>query len=108
MRGGQRGHVEHLAIGGQPAVKIVAIPGGQPLRAIVGVLFGNVDPASDGIGFADAVGTAALWHGVTKRHHARAAGNAVFGVNAAGKFTRGRAIAEDEARRHGRNAARCP
>ncbi len=88
MGGGQRRHVEHFAIGGQPAVEIVAIPGGQPLLAIIGVLFRHVDPASHGIGLADAVGATALRHGFAKCHHARAGGNAVFGIDAAGEFAR--------------------
>ena len=62
MGGGQRGHVEHFAIGGQPAVEIVAIPGGQAFLAIIDIFFGDIDPAADGIGFADAVGAAALGH----------------------------------------------
>jgi hypothetical protein len=80
-------------------VEIVAIPGGQALLAVVGVLFRNVDSASDGIGFADAINAAALWHGIAKGHHARTAGNAVFGINVAGIFARRRAIGEDEASR---------
>lgn len=89
-------------------MEIVAVPGSQPLLAIVRVLFRNVDPASDGIGFADAVGATALGHGLAKRHHARAAGNAISGVNVAAKFARGRAIGDDKACRYGRNAPRRP
>ena len=108
MSSGERGHVEHFAIGGKPAVEIVAIPGGQPLLAIAGVLFRNVHAAANGIGLANPVGAAALWYGVTKRDHPGAAGNAVFGVNAAGEFPRRGAIGKDEACRHGRSAPRRP
>ena len=66
MGRGQRGHVENFAIGGQPAVEIIAIPGGHALGAVVRVLFRHVDPACDGIGLADAVGSAALRHGLAQ------------------------------------------
>jgi hypothetical protein len=42
---GERGHVKDRAIGGQPAMKIIAVPGGHALGTVVGVLFGNIDPA---------------------------------------------------------------
>jgi hypothetical protein len=88
MRGGQRSHVEHFAIGGQPAVEIIAIPGRQALLAIIDVFFGDVDPAADGIGFADTVGAAALGHGIAQRDHPRAGGNAISGIDATGELAR--------------------
>ena len=90
MGSGQRGHVEDLAIGGQPAVEVVAIPGSHALGAIVRILFRHVDPACDGVGLADAVGSPALRHGLPERHHARARGDAIFGIDAAGEFARTR------------------
>src|SRR6266850_1000417 len=55
----QRSHVEHFAIGGEPAMEIIAIPGGHALLAITGVLFRNVNPTPDGIRLAYAVGATA-------------------------------------------------
>ena len=72
MGRGQRGHIENFAIGGQPAVEVVAIPGGHSLCPIVRVLFRHVDPACDAVGLADTVGSPALRHGLPKPHHARA------------------------------------
>ncbi len=69
MGRGQRAHVEHFAIGGLPAVEIIAIPRGHALGAIVGILFRDVDLTADGVGLADAIGAAALRHGVAERHH---------------------------------------
>ena len=88
MRRGQRGHVEDFAIGGQPAVEIIAIPGGHALGAVVGVFLGHIDPARHRIGLADAIGAAALRHGIAEGHHPRAGGHAVFRIDAAGELVR--------------------
>src|SRR3954462_7032579 len=69
MRGGQGAHIEHLAIGGQPAVEVVAVPGGQTLLAIAGVLLWHIDPPAYGIGFADPVSSSALRHGLAVLTH---------------------------------------
>ena len=106
MGSGQRGHVEDFAIGGQPAVEIVAIPGSHSLGAIVRILFRHVDPACDGVGLADAVGSPALRHGLPERHHARARGDAIFGIDAAGEFAGRGAVGEEKARCHGNSATR--
>ena len=101
MSGRQRGHVEDFAVGGQPAMKSVAIPGSQAFLAIVDVLFRHVHASADRIGFADAVGPAALWHRLAHGDDARAAGNPVFGVNPA-EFSVLGAICQQQARsRHG-------
>jgi hypothetical protein len=89
-------------------VEIISVPRSEPLLAIVGVLFRNVDLAANGIGSADAVGATALGHGVTKSDHARAAGNPIFGINSAGKFPRGGTVGKGEACRHSSSAPRCP
>ena len=85
---GERRHVEHFAIGGQPAVEIIAVPGGHALFAVGGVFFRHVDPAGDGIRLADAVGAATFRNRFSESNHPRAARNAIFGIDPAGEFVR--------------------
>ena len=106
MRSRQRGHVKNLAIGGQPAVEIIAVPGGHALGAVVRVFLGNIDAAGHRIGLADPVGAAALRHGIAERHHARARGHPVFGIDTAGEFVRRGAIGKEKARCHGNDTTR--
>jgi hypothetical protein len=102
----QRGHVEDLAVGGEPAMEVIAVPGGHSLGAIVGIFLRHVDPARDSVRLADTIGTPALRHGLSESHDAGAGGNAVFGIDAAGEFFRGGAVGEDETRCHRSSAAR--
>ena len=76
-------HVEDFAVGGQPAVEIVAVPGSEPLLAIIDVFLRHIDPAADHVGLADAVNPAALRHGLAKRHDTGTRGDAIFGIDAA-------------------------
>src|ERR1700681_4591514 len=108
MGGGQRAHVEHFAIGGQPTVEIVAVPGGHALLAIFGIFFRHIDPAANRIGLADAIGAAALRHGIAERDHPRAGGNAIFRIDAAGEFVRRGTVGEDEAGGHRGSATQHP
>src|SRR3569623_1243470 len=93
MGSGDRSHVEHLAIGGQASVEIVAIPGGQPFGTIMSIFLGYVGPPPDLIRLTDAVGSAALWHRLVEIDHARAGGHAVFGIKSVGELA-GRAVGE--------------
>lgn len=67
MGGGQPVHIKYFAIGGQPAVEIVAVPGCQPLLAVMRIRFGDIEPAGNDIGLANPVDTAALRHGLAER-----------------------------------------
>ncbi len=60
MRAGDRMHVVDFAVGGEPAVEIGSVPGGDALGAIGDVLGRIIDAPIDGIGPADAVIAAAL------------------------------------------------
>ena len=88
MGGGQRSHVEHFAIGGQPAMEIVAVPRGQTVLAVLGVFFRHINPARHRIGLADAVGAAALRDGFAESNDPGTGGNAVFRIDPAGEFAR--------------------
>ena len=92
MRSGERAHVEHLAIGGQPAVEIVAVPGCRALLAVVDVFFGHIDPARDNVRLAYTVGPPALRNGFTELDHTGAGGDAVFRIDAVGKLVRRGAV----------------
>ena len=48
-------HVVDFAVGGQPAVEIAAVPGGDALGAIVRVFVRDVGAAVDAVGLAHAV-----------------------------------------------------
>ena len=87
-------------------MEIIAVPGGHSLGAIVGILFRHVDPARNGVGLADTVGSPALRHGFAERHHTGAGRNAIFGINAAGELVRRGAVGENETRSHGSSATR--
>lgn len=54
-------------------MEIITVPGSQAFLTIIDVLFGHVDPSSDGIGFADPIGPATLWHGFAEGDDAGAA-----------------------------------
>jgi len=88
MGRGQRSHVENFAIGGQPAMEIIAVPGSQPFLAIGGIFFRHIHPPCNGIGLADPVSTAALRHRFAESNNAGTAGNAVFRIDPAGEFVR--------------------
>ena len=83
MRGRDRRHVVDLAVGGRPAVEILAVPGRQALGAVIGIFLRLVGPAADGVGLADAIGAAALGHRLAERDQARARRHAVFRIELA-------------------------
>jgi hypothetical protein len=89
-------------------VEIVAVPGCHALGAVVRIIFRHINPAGDGIGLADTVGTTTLRHGFAHRDHPRTGGNAVFGVDLAGEFALGGAVGENETRGHRERASRYP
>ena len=84
MRGRDRRHVVDFAVGGRPAVEILAVPGRQALGAVVGVFLGLVGAAADDIRLADPVGAAALGHRLAERNEARARRHAIFRIKLAG------------------------
>jgi hypothetical protein len=69
-------------------VEIIAIPGREPLLAIIDVLFGHVDPTADNVGPADAIGATALRHGFAESNDPGAAGYAISGIDPAGELAR--------------------
>ena len=87
-------------------MEIIAVPGGQALLAIVDVFFGDVDPPCDDIGLANPVRASALRHGITESNDTGTGGHAIFGIDPAGKFTRRRAVGENEACRYDHGATR--
>src|SRR3981081_1846233 len=52
VRGRDAVHVVDLAVRGQPAVEIRAVPGGNALDAIVGIFIGDIGAAVDVVGLA--------------------------------------------------------
>jgi hypothetical protein len=84
VRRRDRMHVEDFAIRGVAAVEIVAVPGGHADRAVVRILFGDINPARDRIRLADPVHAAAFRHRLTRFYDARAGRNAVARINPAG------------------------
>ena len=93
MRGRDRRHVEDFAIGGQPAVKIVAVPGRQAFGAVVAVFLGHVQPSGDRIRPADPEGAAASRHRLAGLDDARAGRHAVFRIKPVGELAGGAAWA---------------
>ena len=89
-------HVEDFAIRGVAAVEIVAVPGGHADRAVVRILFGDINPARYRIRLADPVHAAAFRHRLTRFYDARAGRNAVARINPAGHLAIG-AIGERKA-----------
>ena len=87
--------VKDFAIGGQAAVKVVAVPRRQTFGVIARVFFRNVDAAGDHIGRTDPVGAAAFGHRLAVSDDSRARGDAVAGIDSAGV----RAIGEHETKR---------
>ena len=81
MGGGDAVLVENLAVGGEAAVEIVAVPRRQPLGAIVRVVLRDVSLAGDHIGRADPKSAAALGHRLAGADHAVARGNAVARID---------------------------
>ena len=71
MRRRHRRHVEDLAIRRQAAMKFITVPGCHSLGAVAGIFFRNVEPAGNGIRFADPEGTAASWDNLARFDHAR-------------------------------------
>jgi hypothetical protein len=107
MRGRNPVHVVDLAIGGLAAVKIVAIPGREALRAIVRVFLGDVSLAADHIGAPDPVGAAAFRHRLARTDDARARRHAVARVDPA-ELVGGRAARQCQADDAGQTGARPP
>src|SRR5499426_1457522 len=100
MRGRDRFHVEHFAVGRQPAMEIAAVPRGQALGAIVLVLFRHIHAAADHVGLADAVGAAALGRALAFGDDARAGADAVARVDLARQIAGGAIGQGHAAKRH--------
>jgi len=86
-------HVIDLAVGGQPAVEIAAVPGRDALDAIGGILGRDIGAPVDAVGLAHAIDAAALRHRLALLDDARA-------VLLAGK--RPRAVGEHNAAKRDR------
>src|SRR5262245_4046438 len=65
-------HVVDFAVGGEAAVKIPPVPGGDAFGAIVGIVRRHIGAAVDVVGLAQLVGPPALRHGLALLDHARA------------------------------------
>ena len=81
-------------------MEIIAIPGSHAFLAIVGVFFRDIDSPSDGIRLADPVGAPALRYRFAELDHPGAGGNAIFGIDPAGKLARRGTVGEHQARGH--------
>jgi hypothetical protein len=89
-------HVIDLAVGGQPAVEVAAVPRRDALDAIGGILGRDIGASVDAVGLTHAIDAAALRHRLALLDDARA-------VLLAGK--RPRAMGEhNAAKRHGADA----
>ena len=89
-------HVVDLAVGGQPAVKIRAVPRCQAFDAVMGIFRGDVGASVDGIRPSHAIDAAALGHRFALLDDARA----VFVA------ARPRAVAERKRAQHERGGLR--
>src|SRR5262245_6518758 len=65
-------HVVDFAVGGEAAVKIPPVPGGDAFGAIVGIFRRHIGAAVDVVGLAQLVGAPALRHRLALLDHARA------------------------------------
>ena len=99
VRRGNPVEVEDLAVCGQAAVEIVAVPGGETRGLIMRIFLGDVGAAGDRVRRPDMVAAAALGHRIAVGDDTRAWRNAVARVDAI------RAIGEKRAE-HGAGADR--
>src|SRR5262245_18572970 len=97
MRRRDRRHVENFAVCGEPAMEIVAIPGGEPDGAVAAILFRDVQSTPNRIWPADAIGAAALRHRVAELDHARTGRDAILRVKLVGELAGGPAVGERQA-----------
>src|SRR5581483_686914 len=81
------------------------IPRGITDLAVIDVFFRDVEAAGDRVGFADAIDSAALRHGLTWFDDARACGNAVARVDPA-RHVAARAVGKRQTSRAEKNKAR--